>query len=139
MSPWTEGKDNGGATERGVTEDSVKVVIYIENQQQAAGGVALQAPVDQATKQTGTVPNAIRDTLQAFDHAQQTLRTYQTWGRTIDFQVFEATGADEAAQTAGRDGHRRHEAVHGLRPDEVGDRWRTGAGGRASRRRRSSR
>ena len=100
VNPWTEGKNNGGATAQGVTKDSVKVIIYIENQQQAAGGSGSQAPVDQATKQTGTVPNAIRDAIKAYDHAQQTLHTYQTWGRTIDFQVFEATGADETAENA---------------------------------------
>jgi hypothetical protein len=100
VNPWSEGDDNGGATAQGVTADSVKVVIYIENQQQAAGGSGSQAPVNQATKQTGTVPDAIRDTLEEFDHAQEALQTYQTWGRTIDFQVFEATGADEAAQNA---------------------------------------
>ncbi len=100
VSPWPDGKDNGGATAQGVTDDSVKVVIYIENQQQAAGGSGSQAPVNQVTKETGTVPDAIRDTLTAFEHAQETMQPYQTWGRTIDFQVFEASGADEAAQNA---------------------------------------
>ena len=122
VNPWTEGDDNGGATAPGVTEDSVKVVIYIENQQQAAGGSGSQAPVDQATKQTGTVPNAIRDTLEAYAHAQETLQTYQTWGRTIDFQVFEATGADEAAQNADAT------AIAAMKPFMVYDqtKWATG-------------
>lgn len=122
VSPWPAGKDNGGATAPGVSKDSVKVVIYIENQQQAAGGSGSQAPVDQATKQTGTVPNAIRDAIEAYAHAQETLQTYQTWGRDIDFQVFEATGADEAAQNADAT------AIAAMKPFLVYDqtKWATG-------------
>ncbi len=92
VNPWSAGKDNGGATAQGVTKDSVKVVLYIENQQMAATGSGSQAPTDQATGKTGTVSDAIRDTLKAYQHAQDTLHTYQTWGRTIDFQVVEASG-----------------------------------------------
>jgi hypothetical protein len=100
VSPWKDGQNNGGATAPGVTKDSVKAVIYIENQQQAAAGSGSQAPTDQATGKTGTVKDAIRDTLKAYQFAQDNLHTYQTWGRTIDFQVYEASGADEASQRA---------------------------------------
>jgi hypothetical protein len=100
VNPWPAGKNNGGATAPGVTKDSVKAIIYIENQQQASGGSGSQAPVDQTTGKTGTVQDAIRDSQKAYEYAQDNLHTYQTWGRTIDFEVVEASGADETAQRA---------------------------------------
>jgi hypothetical protein len=122
VNPWPAGKDNGGATAQGVTKDSVKVVLYIENQQMAAAGSGSQAPTDQATGKTGTVSDAIRDTLKAFQYAQDTLHTYQTWGRTIDFQVVEASGPDETAQRADAT------AIAAMKPFMVYDqtRWATG-------------
>ena len=67
VNPWPAGKNNGGATAPGVTKDSVKAIIYIENQQQASGGTGSQAPVDQTTGKTGTVQDAIRDSQKAYD------------------------------------------------------------------------
>ena len=122
VNPWPEGKNNGGATAPGVTKDSVKAIIYIENQQQAAGGSGSQAPVDQTTGRTGTVPDAIRDAQKAYEYAQENLHTYQTWGRTIDFEVVEASGADETAQRADAT------AIAAKKPFIVFDqtRWATG-------------
>ncbi|MFI5046832.1 MAG: hypothetical protein ACHQIG_07180 [Acidimicrobiia bacterium] len=100
VNPWPAGKNNGGATAQGVTKDSVKVIIYIENQQAAAAGSGSQAPTDQATGKNGTVADAIRDTVKAYQYAQDNLHTYQTWGRTPTFEVFEASGEDEASQRA---------------------------------------
>jgi len=122
VSPWTAGKNNGGATAPGVTKDSVTAVIYIENEQQAAGGSGSQAPTDQATGKTASVKDAIRDTLKAFQYAQDTLHTFQTWGRTINFQVYEASGPDEASQRADAT------AIADMKPFIVFDqtRWSTG-------------
>jgi hypothetical protein len=100
VNPWPAGKNNGGATAPGVTKDSVKAIIYIENEQQTTGGTGSQAPVDQTTGKTGSLRDAVRDAQKAYDYAQENLHTYQTWGRTIDFEVFEASGADETAQRA---------------------------------------
>jgi hypothetical protein len=122
VMPWSANQNNGGATAQGVTKDSVKVVIYIENQQMAAMGSGSQAPTDQATGKTGKVADAIRDTLTAYQHANEISHTYQTWGRTIDFQVFEATGPDETAQRADAT------AIAAMKPFLVYDqtRWATG-------------
>ncbi|HEY7106262.1 MAG TPA: hypothetical protein VH986_07650 [Acidimicrobiia bacterium] len=122
VNPWPAGKNNGGATAQGVTKDSVKVVIYIENPQMAAAGSGSQAPTDQATGKTAPVSDAIRDTLKEYQHAQDALHTYQTWGRTIDFQVFEASGPDETAQRADAT------AIASMKPFMVYDqtRWATG-------------
>jgi hypothetical protein len=122
VNPWSAGQDNGGATAQGVTKDKVLVVIYIENEQMAAMGSGSQAPTDQATGKTGKVADAIRDSLEAYQQAQDTSHTYQTWGRTIDFQVFEATGPDETAQRADAT------AIAAMKPFMVYDqtRWATG-------------
>ncbi len=50
------------------------------------------------------------------------MHTYQTWGRTIDFQVVEASGPDETAQRADAT------AIAAMKPFMVYDqtRWATG-------------
>ena len=131
MNPWPAGKNNGGATAQGVTKDSVKAIIYIENQQQAAAGSGSQAPTDQATGKTGTVADAIRDTLKAFQYAQDNQHTYQTWGRTTDLRGLRGERRRRGGTARRRDGNRRQEAVHRLRPDAVRDRRRAGARVRA--------
>jgi len=100
VNPWPAGKDNGGSTAAGVTKDSVKVVIYIENEQQVAASTGSQPPVDQTTGKVAPVSDAIRDTVKAFQYAVDKFHTYQTWGRTPTFEIFTATGSDEAAQRA---------------------------------------
>ena len=122
VNPWPAGKNNGGATAQGVTKDAVKAIIYIENEQQTVGGTGSQAPVDQTTGRTGSIKDAIRDAQTAYAHAQDTLHPYQTWGRTIDFEVVEASGADETAQRADAT------AIAAKKPFIVFDqtRWATG-------------
>ena len=44
--------------------------------------------------------DSLADTLKAYEATQEQLQTYQTWGRTIDFQIVEASGDDEASQRA---------------------------------------
>jgi hypothetical protein len=100
VNPWKAGANNGGATSPGVTKDSVKAIIYIDNEQMAAAAGSQQPPVNQATGKNATVKDGLADTLKAYEQSQKQLQTYQTWGRTVDFQVVEASGADEASQRA---------------------------------------
>lgn len=123
VNPWKEGANNGGATSPGVTKDSVTAVIYIDNQQMAAAAGSQQPPVNQATGQNGTVKDALADTQKAYEHSIEQLGTYQLWGRTVDFQVVEASGADEAAQRADAT------EVLALKPFIVYDNTRSTTGG----------
>ena len=68
------------------------------------------------------VPDVIRDARTAYEYAEENLHTYQTWGRTIDFEIVEASGADETAQRADVT------AIAAKRPFIVFDetRWATG-------------
>ena len=93
VDPWPSGSNNGGATAQGVTTTSVKVVVLV------AGGASdkTTAPgviYDQATKSAGTEQDAVLDNAAMFSHVMQ------TWGRTVQFQFVQASGADEAAQRA---------------------------------------
>ncbi len=102
VNPWKGGRDNGGATARGVTADAVKVVVYhgnpaMEAADRAAGG---RLPVDRTTGGPGTWADSFRDYQAVYEHAIEELGTYQTWGRTPTFEFVEASGADEAAQRA---------------------------------------
>ncbi len=88
--------NNGGATYRGVTADTIKVVVLLSNDAQAAaartqGG---QGPRNQATGQPGTVKDAFLDAWAAYSHV------YETWGRDVELSFFTSTGSDEAAQRA---------------------------------------
>ncbi len=98
VNPWADGKDNGGATAPGVTATSVKVVVYIPSEQSFASSQVV--PKNQATNQTATLPDAIADWQKVYDYAQQTIKPYQFWGRTIDMELVTATGSDETAQRA---------------------------------------
>ncbi len=89
-------KDNGGATARGVTADSIKVVVVLANDQQVAtakqqGG---QPPRNQATGAEGTIKDAFLDSWTALEH------TYESWGRKADFTFITSSGDDEASQRA---------------------------------------
>ena len=63
VNPWSDGKDNGGATAPGVTADSVKVLVLTPTPEQEAaqksrGG---SLPVNQVTGGPGTWEDAFRD------------------------------------------------------------------------------
>ena len=91
--PLKQGESNGGATARGVTKDSIKVVTLLP-----PDGTTLTAAVrvtDQSTGQPGDVKTAIQDTADVFFKT-----VFETWGRTVDFQYVTASGTDEAAQHA---------------------------------------
>jgi hypothetical protein len=88
--------DNGGATYRGVTKDSIKVVVVVPNAAQVSAlkSSGAQIPKNTATGGDGTYEAAFTDTWAAFAH------TYETWGRTLDVTFVTSSGSDEAAQRA---------------------------------------
>jgi hypothetical protein len=92
VKPFAKGANNGGATYQGVTKDSIKVVV--RKPPDAITDKGRNPIKDRATGQITTVDDAVRDTLPIFE------KTYQQWGRKVDVQVVEASGADEAAQRA---------------------------------------
>lgn len=99
VNPWSDGKNNGGATAPGVTATEVKVVAYAPNEEMATskGGTA---PKDQATGQKGTVADNIADWQEMYDYLQEQFGTYQLWGRTPKIEIVTASGTDETAQRA---------------------------------------
>ena len=93
VRPWTDGDDNGGATAQGVTADSIKVVVLIppadKDRASTNGGIK-----NQATGANGLSKDAVLDENAVLAHS------YQTWGRTIEYEFVEASGTDETAQRA---------------------------------------
>ena len=90
--PFAEGDDNGGATYQGVTADSIKVVVRRADEADINAGQS--PPKDRATGQNSTVEQAYADAAAIFE------RTNEQWGRTVEFEYFDSTGGDEAAQRA---------------------------------------
>jgi hypothetical protein len=90
---WQDGADNGGATAQGVTKDSIKVVVLVppedKDKSSTNGGIK-----NQATGANGLSKDAVLDENAVLAHS------YQTWGRTIDYEFVEASGTDETAQRA---------------------------------------
>jgi hypothetical protein len=88
--------DNGGATARGVTADTVKVVVLTQNRAQAAvqGGQGGTPPKNEATGEEGTDEDAVNDLWAPYSHV------YESWGREVEFVFIESSGNDEAAQRA---------------------------------------
>lgn len=83
--------DNGGATTNGVTRDTIKVVVYVA-QQNGDLSALLQGLLDK--------PEDTAKTVQAYNTMFQTL--YETYGRKIELVQFNASGAanDETAARA---------------------------------------
>ena len=95
--PLKEGESNGGATAKGVTADSIKVVVLVGTpEQQAAernrpGG---SSPIDRGTGGPGSTEDSYRDWNEVLAYS------YNTWGRTVEFTFVTPSGADEAGQRA---------------------------------------
>ena len=93
VRPWSDGDDNGGATAQGVTADSIKVVVLVppadKDRASTNGGIK-----NQATGANGLSKDAVLDENAVLAHS------YQTWGRTIEYEFVEASGTDETAQRA---------------------------------------
>ena len=95
VRPFPEGGNNGGATARGVTATTVKVVGVIPNAEQEGAFRARGAlPRDAATGGPGTWEQAFRDMAAPFE------RFFEQWGRTVEWDFYTSTGSDEAAQRA---------------------------------------
>ncbi len=88
--------DNGGATARGVTADTIKVAVLTQNRAQAAaqGGQGGTPPKNEATGEEGTDEDAVNDLWAPYAHV------YESWGRDVEFVFIESSGNDEAAQRA---------------------------------------
>lgn len=94
VAEW-DGSDNGGSTHQGVTEDSVKVVALVPNAEQNSSVRAqAQLPIDNATGETGTMEDALRDALVPYQEF------FETYGREVQLDVVTSSGSDEAAQRA---------------------------------------
>ncbi|MEQ1785622.1 MAG: hypothetical protein ABL966_01115 [Acidimicrobiales bacterium] len=93
VEPWTE-TDNGGATAQGVTADAIKIVVY-----QGEPDPLQQAIVGEAGADTDPA-----DTAQAaVDYLRMLEDVYETYGRTLDIEIVEATGGPADATAAQAD------------------------------------
>jgi hypothetical protein len=89
-------KDNGGATYRGVTADTIKVVLIVPNEEMVAAHrkAGNAVPKNTATGTEGSFEAAFRDAWTVLD------QVYETWGRQVEFKVITSSGTDEASQRA---------------------------------------
>ena len=94
VTPWPEGKNNGGATAPGVTRTSIKVIAYAQSDDQVRAGPASGQPINRATGGPGDQSQGIADALEIYQHA------WENYGRTADLEIVNASGTDEAAQRA---------------------------------------
>ena len=93
VEPWDD-PDNGGATSPGVTADAIKVVVY-----QGEPDPLQQAIVDEAGADTDPADAAQA----AVDYLEMLDDIYETYGRTLDIQVLEASGGPADATAAQAD------------------------------------
>ena len=90
-------EDNGGATSRGVTRDSIKLVMVTAadpNSVPKDPSIAAQNGVNQATGTTGIYADAVRDANELY------ASVYETYGRDLDIEIYTRTGIDEASMRA---------------------------------------
>jgi len=97
VRPFQPADDNGGATAPGVTATTIKVVIVTPAQQDVdlyhqVHGYAW--PYNAASGSFGTWEDAARDMSAPFAHL------LSGWGRKAEFETYQSTGHDEAAQRA---------------------------------------
>ena len=92
---WDDARDNGGATWQGVTADEVVVAIYVGQDDAEA-----TAAVEEATGQTALPAEETRANRQkVFDTLND---LWETYGRTVRFEMLDASGSasDDAAAKA---------------------------------------
>jgi hypothetical protein len=94
VEPFTG--DNGGATSPGVTADSVKIVVYRAD---PARDPLTAATVANAGADVN--PESANETVQGFVDLYNKL--FETYGRTVDVQVFTGTGAGDDVEAAKAD------------------------------------
>ena len=88
--------DNGGATSPGVTADTVKIVFY-------QGDPALDPLLSATAEDAGADvnPESAQQTVQGYVDLYNSL--YETYGRTIDVEVYTGTGAGSDVEAAQAD------------------------------------
>jgi hypothetical protein len=109
VTPWAA-KNNGGATASGVTKDSIKVVVYTATDEEIRQGPSTGVPTNRATGAPGDFSQAVKDMLAVFAHGE-----WETYGRSVDLEIVNRSGTDEAAQRADA------LAVSGMKPFYVAD------------------
>lgn len=77
--------DNGGATYQGVTAKSIKVVVYLAQEDPASGALLSAAGIDDTEEQIKATFQGYADYFQAH---------YETYGRKIELVYLQASGAD---------------------------------------------
>ena len=87
-------EDNGGATDDGVTADTIKVVVYLAPEQDAVLDFITAAIANDDTNEQ------VRETY--LGYAELFERTYQTYGRRVEIEFLEGSGqsTDEVAARA---------------------------------------
>jgi hypothetical protein len=76
--------DNGGETAPGITEDTIRVVAWLPNEDDPIFGIVRQAL---------GVDDSIEDIRQTYENLVEVFQSYyQTYGRTVDLQFIEASG-----------------------------------------------
>ena len=96
VTPWPDGKNNGGATYAGVTGTTVKVVVLTPTPEQEAAQTSRggSLPKNQATGEQGTWEDAFRD----FQTVIVKGGAYETRGRAVELEFVQSSGSDEASQ-----------------------------------------
>ncbi len=92
--PW-DGSDNGGATERGVTADAIKVVVYVGPDDDPIINYITDAIQNDDTSED------VKDTITK--HFQMLETYYEFYGRSIDLQFYESEGIASDAAVARAD------------------------------------
>ena len=88
-------KNNGGATARGVTGSTIKVVVVLPwPDTNGTGATNDRGAVNRATGEPPTAKAAALDQWAALSHV------YETWGREVEFTFITASGLDETSQRA---------------------------------------
>ena len=80
-------------TAQGVTEDRIKVVAYLPNEEQLSSPTRCRRRV-RAANTHGTHEDGLHDYL------VPQLRFYETWGRDLEAHFYTSGGTDEQAQRA---------------------------------------
>lgn len=94
IEPWDEAEDNGGATTQGVTADSIKIIVY-----QGEPDPLQQVLVSDAGGDTD--PAVTAQTV--VDYLTMLGDVYETYGRSLDVQIVEASGLPDDATAAQAD------------------------------------
>jgi hypothetical protein len=92
---WEEGRDNGGATYQGVTGDAIKIAIYVDQENAEAAAALEDALGRELTPAEENAANRVK-VFEAYD------ALWETYGRTVTYELLDASGAptDDAAAKA---------------------------------------